>query len=58
MERGRVRQLEQEVAVLEQQLAEKTQAARSHEEGIACMRSELARERAALARVSLRGVSW
>ena len=53
VERGRVRQLEHEVAVLEQQLSEKTQAARSHVEELTCMRSELARERAALARVSL-----
>ena len=53
VERGRVRQLEHEVAVLEQQLSEKTQAARSHVEELTCVRSELARERAALARVSL-----
>ena len=51
-ERGKVRQLEHEVTVLEQQLAEKTQAARGHVEEVTCMRSELARERAALARVS------
>lgn len=50
---GKIRQLEHEVAVLEQQLAEKTQTARSHVEDVTCMRSELARERAALARVSL-----
>lgn len=52
VERGRVRQLEHEVAVLEQQLSEKTRAARSHVEELTCLRSELARERAALARVS------
>ena len=51
-ESGRVRQLEHEVAVLEQQLSEKTAAARSHVEEVTCMRSELARERAALTRVS------
>lgn len=53
LERGRVRQLEHEVTVLEQQLSEKTQAARSHVEDVTCLRSELARERAALARVSI-----
>ena len=52
-DRGRVRQLEHEVYVLEEQLSEKTQSARSHVEDLMCMRSELARERAALARVSL-----
>ena len=52
VERGRVRQLEHEVCLLEQQLAEKTQASLGHVEEITCMRSELARERAALARVS------
>jgi hypothetical protein len=51
-ERGRVRQLEHEVAVLEQQLSETTRTARSHVEELTCMRSELARERASLARVS------
>ena len=51
-ESGRMRQLEHEVAVLEQQLSEKTAAARSHVEEVTCMRSELARERAALTRVS------
>ena len=51
-ESGRVRQLEHEVAVLEQQLSEKTAAARSHVEEVTCMRSELARERASLTRVS------
>ena len=50
---GKIRQLQHEVTVLEKQLAEKTQAARSHVEEVTCMRSELARERAALARVSL-----
>jgi chromosome segregation ATPase len=49
-ERGRVRQLEHEVAVLEQQLSETTRTARSHVEELTCMRSELARERASLAR--------
>ena len=50
-ERERLRVLEQEVAVLEQQLSEKTQAARNHVEELTCTRSELARERATLARV-------
>lgn len=53
LERGRVKQLEHEVTVLEQQLSEKTQAARSHVEDLTCLRSELARERSALARVSV-----
>lgn len=53
LERGRVRQLEHEVTVLEQQLSEKTQAAKGHVEDLTCLRSELARERAALARVSI-----
>ena len=52
VERGRVRQLEHEVSVLEQQLAEKTQSAQTRVAEVTCMRSELARERAALARVS------
>ena len=52
-EGGKVRQLEHEVAILEQQLSEKTLSARSHVEEMTCMRSELARERAALARVSV-----
>ena len=55
--RARVRQLEREAAVLEQQLAEKTQSARGHVEELTCMRSELARERAVLARVRGEGVS-
>ena len=52
VERGRVRQLEHEVSVLEQQLAEKTQSAQTRVAEVTCMRSELAREKAALARVS------
>lgn len=58
LERGRVRQLEHEVTVLEQQLSEKTQAAKGHVEDLTCLRSELARERAALARVSISSVVW
>lgn len=53
LERGKVRQLEHEVTVLEQQLSEKTEAAKGHVEDLTCLRSELARERAALARVSI-----
>lgn len=51
VERGRVRQLENEVSVLERQLVEKTKTAQSHLEEVTCVRSELARERASLARV-------
>ena len=51
-ERSRVRQLEHEVSVLEQQLSEKTRASVGYVEELTCMRSELARERAALTMVS------